>query len=180
VPRVPNDDRSSFPAENNVRAIVELERTANRSKSWSEAISDRIARFVGSLQFVLVHIAALIAWVLWNSLAPVDLRFDPYPYGLLTFIVSLEGVLIATFVLIAQNRMSQTSERRDHLHLQVGLLTEQELTLVLRMLRRISEQLSIPPETEEAARAEKFTEETNVYELMETLKRELPTPEEVK
>ena len=50
-----------------------------------------------------------------EQLASPGLRFDPYPYGLLTFIVSLEGVLIATFVLITQNRMAAQSDQRDHL-----------------------------------------------------------------
>jgi uncharacterized membrane protein len=86
----------------------------------------------------------------------------------------MEGVLIATFVLIAQNRMAAQSDRRDHLHLQVDLLAEQEMTLVLRMLRRISERLDIKPQSEEQARAEKLGEETNVYELMQTLDKELP------
>jgi Protein of unknown function (DUF1003) len=71
----------------------------------------------------------------WNALASPALRFDPYPYGLLTFIVSLEGVLIATFVLTKQNRMAAQSDQRDHLNLQVDLLAEQELTVILRCRR---------------------------------------------
>jgi uncharacterized membrane protein len=167
-------DNSVSPARENIQTIIDLERSSVEETGWADRLSRRISRFAGSLYFVLVHVAMFVAWSIWNSLAPADLRFDPYPYGLLTFIVSLEGVLIATFVLITQNRMSENSERRDHLHLQVDLLTEQELTLVLRMLRRIAERLDVPPETEEAARAEKLTEETNVYELMDTIKRELP------
>lgn len=162
------------PAADNIRAIVELERRATASKSWSERIGDRISAFAGSLMFVICHVAGFAGWALWNALAPPDLRFDPYPYGLLTFIVSMEGVLIATFVLIAQNRMSAQSDRRDHLNLQVDLLAEQEMTLMLRMLRRISERLNIHPEDAEEARAAKLTEETNVYELMQALQDELP------
>jgi uncharacterized membrane protein len=176
------DQSSAVPlsevARQNVRTIIELERNAHAQKSWSEALSDRISTFVGSLGFVLVQLALTLGWALWNALAPVDLQFDPYPFGLLTIIVSLEGVLVATFVLMAQNRMSQRTERRDHLHLQVALLTEQELTLVLRMLRQVSERLEIPPETEDAAKADHMTAETNVHELMETLKRELPATDQ--
>lgn len=176
------DQSSAVPlsevARQNVRTIIELERNAHAQKGRSEALSDRISTFVGSLGFVLVQLGLTLGWALWNALAPVDLQFDPYPFGLLTIIVSVEGVLIATFVLMAQNRMSQRTERRDHLHLQVALLTEQELTLVLRMLRQVSERLDIPPETEDAARAEHMTEETNVHELMETLTRELPATDQ--
>jgi uncharacterized membrane protein len=163
------------PAASNISAIIELERKALAASSWSARVSDTISRFAGSLWFVLCHLTAFTAWALWNAIAPEGLRFDPYPYGLLTFIVSLEGVLIATFVLITQNRMAVQSDRRDHLNLQVDLLAEQEMTLVLRMLRRISERLEIPPDSEDHARAEKLAEETNVYELMQTLDRQLPS-----
>ena len=162
------------PAAANVRAIIELEREAKAASSWASRVSDSISAFAGSLWFVLIHLTAFTAWALWNALAPTGLRFDPYPYGLLTFIVSMEGVLIATFVLITQNRMAMQSDRRDHLNLQVDLLAEQEMTMVLRMLRRISERLDIEPESAEAAQAETLAEETNVFELMKTLDSELP------
>jgi uncharacterized membrane protein len=162
------------PTADNIRAIIDIERKAVAASSWSARVSDAISRFAGSLWFVLCHLTAFVAWALWNATAPETLRFDPYPYGLLTFIVSLEGVLIATFVLITQNRMAAQSDRRDHLNLQVDLLAEQEMTVMLRMLRRISEKLEIQPESDEQARAEKLGEETNVYELMQTLDKELP------
>lgn len=162
------------PAADNIRAIVNLERKARATSPWSQRVSDAISAFAGSLWFVLCHVIMFTGWATWNALAPSALRFDPYPYGLLTFIVSLEGVLIATFVLIKQNRMAAQSDHRDHLNLQVDLLAEQEMTLVLRMLRRISERLEIDPEGTDGERAARLTEETNVYELMQSLEKELP------
>jgi uncharacterized membrane protein len=163
------------PAAGNIRAILDLERKALAASSWSARVSDAISRFAGSLWFVLCHLTAFTVWAAWNAMAPEEWRFDPYPYGLLTFIVSMEGVLIATFVLITQNRMAVQSDRRDHLNLQVDLLAEQEMTLMLRMLRRISERLGIEPESEDEARAQTLGEETNVYELMQTLEQQLPS-----
>ena len=162
------------PAADNIRAIVELERQAVREATSSERIGQRISDAIGTTAFVVLQLIVMAAWMLWNLMAPANMRFDPYPFGLLTFIVSLEGVLIATFVLIAQNQMSRHSDRRDHLSLQISMLAEQEMTLMLKQLRRISERLGVPPEVGEAARAEKLAEETNVYELVQTLRRELP------
>lgn len=163
------------PAADNIRTIVELERKALAKARWSDRMSDAISGFAGSLWFVLCHIALFTGWAAWNALAPSRLRFDPYPYGLLTFIVSLEGVLIATFVLIKQNRMAAQSDQRDHLNLQVDLLAEQEMTVVLRLLRRISERLGVATDDADDRRTERLTEETNVYELMQTLEQELPS-----
>jgi uncharacterized membrane protein len=170
-----HDDRGrANPAADNIRAIVDLERQAAREASFGERVGQAISDLVGTMTFVTVHSALMGAWIGWNSLAPAALRFDPYPFGLMTFIVSLEGVLIATFVLIAQNRMSRQSDERDHLNLQISMLAEQEMTLMLKLLRRISDRLQIPPENEEQVRAERLAEETNVYELVQTLRQELP------
>jgi uncharacterized membrane protein len=160
------------PTTENIKAIVEVERQAMRRASVGERVGQAISDFVGTMLFVSVHSAAMIAWIAWNGLAPPPLRFDPYPYGLLTFIVSLEGVLIATFVLIAQNRLSRQSDERDHLSLQISMLGEQELTLILKLLRRISERLGMPPHSEEEMRVEKLSEETNVFELVRTLREQ--------
>lgn len=166
--------RPADPAADNIRAILDLERQAAREATLGERAGARISNLIGSMAFVTVHAIAMITWIAWNQLAPDASRFDPYPYGLLTFIVSLEGVLIATFVLIAQNRMSRQTDQRDHLDLQINLLAEQEMTLMLKMLRRISERIGVDAEDEEEARAEKLAEGTNVYELVRTLRRELP------
>ena len=86
------------PTTENIKAIVEVERQAMRQASVGERMGQAISDVVGTMTFVTVHAAVMIAWIAWNRLAPSPLRFDPYPFGLLTFIVSLEGVLIATFV----------------------------------------------------------------------------------
>src|SRR5215213_4104645 len=158
------------PTTENIKAIVEVERQAMGRASFGERMGQAISDVVGTMTFVTLHAAVMIAWIGWNALAPSSLRFDPYPYGLMTFIVSLEGVLIATFVLIAQNRMSRQSDERDHLNLQISMLAEQEMTLMLKLLRRVSDRLEIPAESEEEERAEKLSEETNVYELVESLR----------
>lgn len=69
--------------------------------------------------------------------------FDPFPYGLLTMVVSLEAIFLSTFVLISQNRLSEETERRADLALHIGLLTEHELTRVLQMLDVIQEKMGI-------------------------------------
>jgi uncharacterized membrane protein len=167
-------DAAADPAAANIRAILDLERQAAREASFGERIGGRISNLIGSMAFVTVQSVAMLVWIVWNELAPAWLRFDPYPYGLLTFIVSLEGVLIATFVLIAQNRMSRQTDQRDHLNLQIDLLAEQEMTLMLKMLRRVSERLGVGAADGDEARAERLAEGTNVYELVRTLRRELP------
>lgn len=69
--------------------------------------------------------------------------FDRYPYHLLGGLLALEGVLIAAFVLMRQNRMSKLADRRAHLDLQINLVTERETTKLIGMLLEVSERLDI-------------------------------------
>ncbi len=67
-------------------------------------LSEKIARFIGTGRF-LVYLTVFVAvWILWNSLAPEDLRFDPYPFILLTLVLSLQASYAAPLILLAQNR----------------------------------------------------------------------------
>ena len=159
------------PAARNVAEIAKLEAAEVKQMPLSARISLTITGFVGTLAFALGQTVALIAWCVWNVTGPSGMRFDPYPFGLLTMIVSMEGVILAIFVLIAQNRMSAQSDQRDHLDLQVNLLAEQEMTMVLRMLSRISDRLGVRPDDREETEARALMESTNVYELMEELRR---------
>jgi uncharacterized membrane protein len=172
---MPNDAQSrTNPVAENIQRIAELERSARRELTGSERISKGITDFAGSMVFVVLHILVFSGWALWNGTAPERLRFDPYPFGLMTMLVSLEGVFLATFVLITQNRMLVHTDRRDHLALQVNMLTEQELTAVLRMLRQLCERAGIQPESNAQRRVEDLMEETNVYDVMQQIDRRLP------
>jgi uncharacterized membrane protein len=167
----------SLPANavaENIDRISQLERAARRELSVSERVSKAITDFAGSMLFVGLHITVFAGWALWNSTAPEHLQFDPYPFGLMTMLVSLEGVFLATFVLITQNRMMMQTDRRDHLGLQVNMLTEQELTMVLRMLRQLCDRAGIPPPSADQRRVEDLMQDTNVYEVMERIDHNLP------
>jgi uncharacterized membrane protein len=83
--------------------------------------------------------------------------------------VSLEGVLLVTFVLIKQNRMTHLSDRRAHLDLQINLLAEREVTHVLRLLQRVAHRLQVLEDLPD----EKLIEDTQVEGLIETLDQKL-------
>jgi uncharacterized membrane protein len=68
---------------------------------------------------------------------------DPWPYSLLTFLVSIEAIFLSSFILIAQNHFEKIAERRAHLDLQINLLAEEEMTKVLQSLDLIGKRLGI-------------------------------------
>jgi uncharacterized membrane protein len=69
-------------------------------------LSERFARFLGTARFLVYMTVFVFTWVLWNTLAPRDLRFDDYPFIFLTLILSLQASYAAPLILLAQNRQA--------------------------------------------------------------------------
>jgi uncharacterized membrane protein len=128
--------------EKNIRAIVELERSARANESGFGRVAHRVTSFCGTLPFLWMHVAWFSGWILFNTLGP-EPRVDPYPFTFLTLLVSLEAIFLSTFILISQNEETRLTERRNALDLQINLLSEQENTKMLHLLGKISAKLGI-------------------------------------
>jgi uncharacterized membrane protein len=128
--------------ERNIEAIEEHRQQAEEARTFQERFADFITRFAGSVPFVYFHILWFAIWVLVN-LGIGWQAFDPYPFGLLTTIVSLEAIFLSTFVLVSQNRQAEIAERRAELDLQIDLLAEYEVTRILTMIDSIAKRLNI-------------------------------------
>jgi len=125
----------------NVVAMRQLDELENRKRGLADRVSDLVARACGHIGFVLAHFVALVAWVLWNTLAPEGLRIDPFPFTFLTMWASVEAIFLSSFVLISQNYQMRIAERRNQLDLQVNLLAEQENSKMLLLLEDIAKQV---------------------------------------
>jgi len=142
------DNQKDNPAlskviERNIRTIIHLRTKAAHQRGLQSRIADVITSFSGRMIFAYVHIVWFAGWILLNTGRFGVRVFDPFPYGLLTMVVSLEAIFLSTFVLISQNRLGEETERRADLDLHIGLLTEHELTRVLQMLDAIQDKLGI-------------------------------------
>ncbi len=149
--RIPSEEAKPLLADVIVRNITNLSRlrqqTAQR-RTLQEHLADAITSVSGRMLFVYLHILWFGSWIVINAGWQRFPAFDPFPYGLLTMIVSLEAIFLSTFVLISQNRLSDEAERRADLDLHIGLLTEHEVTRVLQMLDAIQDTLGIVNHTQ--------------------------------
>lgn len=155
----------------NIEAIARLEGDYSRNRSTVDKIADGIGTFAGSLKFVLIHAVVFGAWILGNlQLIPGFRTFDPFPFMLLSMVVSLEAIFLSTFVLIKQNRMSRRADQRAQLDLQINLLAEQEMTVMLQMLKNISKHLGVElPEEKVEELAEPTPVDVVAGELQKTI-----------
>jgi uncharacterized membrane protein len=170
-----NKTPSRAPASvaENVEKVIRVENEALRPRSRSEAITDAIGGFVGTISFVVAQLTVFVGWIVVNAgKVPQLAPFDPFPYPLLSSITSLEAVLLAAFVLMKQNRMGMVADRRDHLDLQVNLLTEQRATQIIQMLARLSTRLGVDQHHDEDSR--ELGRHVAVEHLVEELHSRLP------
>jgi uncharacterized membrane protein len=161
-------------AQQNIETIAKLEHAAIEQRGLGERLSDAFTRVMGSMTFVCLHVAGFLLWFSINlGLFPGIEPFDPFPFGILTLIVSAEGVLLAIFVLISQNRASRLANQRAHLNLQISLLAEQESTKLLQKIQTITNYLGIK-ETADDHEAQRLSQSTHLEVLAEELKKSLP------
>jgi uncharacterized membrane protein len=140
---VPFNPTLSDVVENNIRTLLRLRAQRALERNVQDRLADGITYLSGRMSFVYFHVIWFAAWIAINT-GQIGIKvFDPYPYGLLTMIVSLEAIFLSTFVLISQNRLSDEADRRADLDLHIGLLSEAEMTYALKMLRAIQEKLEI-------------------------------------
>ena len=145
-PVQPSRRRSPRPTpvlERNVRALVEHAAEQERSRSAADRFAAAVSRFAGSMRFVYFHLVFFGLWTLGDLGWIPGLPAYDTSFTVLGTVASIEAIFIATFVLVAQNRMAEQAELRNHLDLQVSLLTEHEVTHVLRIVAALSDQMGL-------------------------------------
>lgn len=172
----PAQDRRNSAVESNVHCVADLERAFEDRRRITDRIADVVGGFTGSIAFVLVHLVFFCVWFLINTgMIPHVKRFDPFPFILLSMIVSVEAVLLSTFVLMKQNRMQQKTDIRDHLNLQIDLLAEKEVTKALQLLRAIADKVGV--EETDDAELEEMASTTSVDSLAEQIESSISEDE---
>ena len=161
--------------QQNINTIIDLDKAARAQRTVTDRLVDAITAFCGSLAFVWVHLGWFGFWI-GENLIRGSVGFDPYPFPLLTLIVSLEAILLSTFILISQNRDARLSERRNQLDLQINLLTEQENTKMLTMLKQIADKVGADVSQDPTLAV--LEQATQPEKLIEQIERTIDTTEE--
>lgn len=116
----PTDGTDRHPKIRDERIVLE-----RRIKHREDRIADGMTAFSGSMAFVYLHAGWFAVWLLLNlGLFGSAVVFDPFPFGLLTLIVSLEAIFLSTFVLISQNRQAGRADVRSELDYETNVRSE--------------------------------------------------------
>ena len=116
--------------------------------------------------------AWFVFWILVNTNQIETISpFDPFPFSLLTTIVSLEAIILAIFVLISQNRNSKVDDLREETHLQINLIAEKEITKLMKMMEILLEKQGV--DLSQDPELKKLLKPISEEEIEEKLKKEI-------
>jgi CRP/FNR family cyclic AMP-dependent transcriptional regulator len=104
-------------------------------------LADWIAWFSGSMPFLALNTAWFVGWIGINTFDVGIRQFDPYPFGLLTMIVSLEAIFLSIFVLISQNRQAEKDRLRSNIDYEVNVKAEMEVAQLHEKTDRLNERM---------------------------------------
>ena len=153
--------------ERNVTVIRELEEAAKEERTRTDRFAGSYCQLLRQHDFRL-GTRCLVRNLDFDHVIPRLPHIDPFPFTFLTLVVSLEAIFLSTFILISQNHDSKISERRNHVDLQINLLSEQENTQMLVMLRAIAEKVGADLGRDDQVEA--LSEETKPQRLVKQIK----------
>ena len=151
----------------NIASLVEMRRAEERKKSTQEKTADLLTKFSGSMVFVYVHAIWFGLWIALNSGLLGSRPFDPFPFSLLTLVVSLEAIFLSTFVLISQNHAGRLADKRADLDLQINMLSEHEITRLLKLMDAVADRLGV--DAAEKAEVEELKKDVGAEEVLDEI-----------
>jgi uncharacterized membrane protein len=161
--------------QKHIQTIAAQEKDFQLRQTRAEKLGHSIGGFIGSLPFVLLHLAWFCLWIVVNTVPDRTVkRFDPFPFPLLALIIAIEGIFLVSFILIRQKRMSRRSDEREHLLLQVMLLAEQEITTLIEIERRKSIHHNLPGIANDRD-VQSLSQPTSVDDLTRRLRETFPS-----
>ncbi len=123
--------------------IRSLKAKADARRSVTERMADRVVTASGTFLFLSINVVWFLGWLTMNSGILGNVPFDPYPFVMLTTVVSIEAIILAIFVLISQNRAAKIADLREEVDLQMDVITEKEITKALEILSLMAKKQKI-------------------------------------
>jgi uncharacterized membrane protein len=163
----------SSQVQEHIGTIAKHEQEFLARRSPAERLGDLTAAIVGNLGFVAAHLVLFFFWILVNTVHVLHIpHFDPVPFTLLGTIVAMEAIVLASLILMRQSRLARRADEREHLMLQILLLTEKEVTALISMNQQIASKVGLT-EIKNSDEIEQLGRKTSVDQVAQDIQRSL-------
>jgi uncharacterized membrane protein len=172
VPPPPPESLNSS-LRRNIEALQRRRREEEASAPLQDRIAAVITRFTGSMRFVYLHAALYSFWIVANlNLVPGVRAWDP-TFVVLAMVASVEAIFLSTFILITQNRMAATADKRAELDVQISLLSEHEITKLVQLVSEIADKMGVKQEASEVEELKRNVAPEAVLDAIEESERDV-------
>ena len=171
---IPLADHAAFKRRLHSRrqVIKSFEAKANINRTTTERIADFMTTKFGSITFLFANALLFLFWILINTgQIPAIQRFDPFPFGLLTTIVSLEAIFLSIIVLMSQNSASKIDDIRDEIDLHITTIAEEEITKIMELQVMILKKQGIDISTDQEL--QQMLEPTDTNRIEKELEKQM-------
>jgi uncharacterized membrane protein len=159
--------------QEHIDTIAKHEQEFLARRSPAERLGDITASIVGNLGFVAAHLLLFVFWILGNTVhLPQIPHFDPIPFSLLGTVVAMEAILLSSLILMRQARLARRADEREHLMLQILLLTEKEVTALISMNQQIASKVGLS-KMQNSKEIEALGQNTSIDEVAQDIQRSL-------
>ena len=159
--------------QEHIDTIAKHEQEFLARRSPAERLGDLTAAIVGNLGFVAAHLVLFLIWILVNTLHVEQIpHFDPIPFSLLGTAVAMEAIVLASLILMRQSRLARRADEREHLILQILLLTEKEVTAVISMSQQIAAKVGLS-DIKNSKEIEQLGRKTSIDDVAQDIQRSL-------
>jgi uncharacterized membrane protein len=141
---MPEQDSLNSSLRRNIDALRRRRAREEANAGFEERVASAITRFSGSMYFVYLHAAVYGSWILANLGWLPGVRPWDETFVILAMIASVEAIFLSTVILITQNRMAATADRRAELDVQISLLAEAEITKLVQLVSEIAARMDVP------------------------------------
>lgn len=154
-----------------------IEARSLRSRTRAVYLVDYLISITGTPLFLIINVLLFGLWIMANTgLFNFVEIFDPYPFGMLTMMVSLEAIILSILVLISQNRTSTIDTIREEVQMRLNIISEQEVTKVLELLIKVAHKVGVDPQDPELVR---MLKKINTQELETDILSEIKTADHI-
>jgi uncharacterized membrane protein len=154
----------------NLELLTSSFRSQVRSTArWTDKLADSLTSWFGTVTFLSANAVFFILWIVWNLGLFGTSRLDPFPFNLLTMVVSLEAIFLSTIVLISQNRQSRIAEIRQRMDFEIDIRAEDEITKILQLLAALHQHHGL--KTEDDKELEEMLQKTDLRKIEEEVKK---------
>ena len=154
--------------ERNVNALLHHKKEEIRKRNFQEKFVDAVTAFASSMASLYAHLFLFGSWILWNC-GWLHLKiFDPH-FTFLGVFAALEAIFLTTFVLIGQKRMKIQADKWAELDLQISLLTEHEVTKIMKLVTAIAKKMEI--EEADNKEIEELSKDIHPEKVLDTIEK---------